>query len=270
MSEEQSQEQVQQSIEKEARVLGWVPKEDFRDGDSWVDAETFVKRGKEINPILRKNNEILLNKLNAATAEIAEVKKAAKEFEAFQKAQADRKVKEITTQLEGLKQARKEAISQGDGDTVVNIEEQIDSLKAEKQAAQEEIKAPKEESKPAEQVLDPLVVGWMEKNTWFGLDRKLTAFADEVGKELNATQPNLRGQDFFDALDDALVEAMPSKFSKKGRTNPVEGGSSNSRPNSGGAKSYKNLPADAKAACDRFVKQGFMTQEDYVRDYDWS
>lgn len=80
----QKQEQLA-AVEKEARLLGWVPKEDFRDGDHWVDAETFVKRGKEINPILRKNNEILLKKLDAANAEVAEVKKVAKEFEKFQK-----------------------------------------------------------------------------------------------------------------------------------------------------------------------------------------
>ena len=65
MSEEQIVEKTEQQIqvEKEARTLGWVPQSEYRDGDHFVDAETFVKRGKEINPILRKNNEILLRKL---------------------------------------------------------------------------------------------------------------------------------------------------------------------------------------------------------------
>jgi hypothetical protein len=33
------------------------------------------------------------------------------------------------------------------------------------------------------------------------------------------------------------------------------------------AETYDNLPADAKAACDDFVKQGFMKREDYVKQY---
>jgi hypothetical protein len=260
-----------EAIEKEARVLGWVPKEDFRDGDSWVDAETFVKRGKEINPILRKNNEILLKKLDTANAEIAEVKKAAKEFEKFQRDQAERKVREISVQLETLKQSRKEAITQGDGDTVVAIEEQIDTLKQEQQTAKEDVKAPKEAQAAVPQVLDPLVVDWMEGNSWFGSDRRMTAMADAIGRELNDKNPNLRGKAFFDALDEELAEAFPDKLGKKERANPVEGSSKGtSRPTPAGARSYKNLPSDAKAACDKFVKQGFMTQEQYIADYDWS
>lgn len=275
MSDEQVVEQVEQSvnpaIEKEARMLGWVPKEEFRDGDSWVDAETFVKRGKEINPILRKNNELLLKKLEKADAEIAEVKKAAKEFEKFQKEQAERKVQEISKQLEALKQSRKEAISSGDGDAVVAIEEQMDSLKEEQQSVKETAKAPKQEPVHETQVLDPLVVAWMEKNTWFGQDRRMTAMADVIGRELNERSPHLRGQAFFDALDEALLEEMPEKLGKKERANPVEGSSKGtSRPTGPKGRSYKDLPADAKAACDRFVKQGFMTQEQYVAEYDWS
>ena len=51
-------------VEEEARAQGWVGKDEFRGSDDdWVDADTFVKRGKEIMPILRKNNEKLLKEL---------------------------------------------------------------------------------------------------------------------------------------------------------------------------------------------------------------
>jgi hypothetical protein len=30
------------------------------------------------------------------------------------------------------------------------------------------------------------------------------------------------------------------------------------------------LPSEAKAACDRFVKQKLMTREQYVADFDWN
>lgn len=273
MTVENEAKSTTEQIEKEARTFGWVPREEFRGSDSeWADAESFVKRGKEINPILRKNNELLLKKLDQATLEMAEVKKAAKEFEKFQREAADRKVKEITNQLEELKQARKEAITANDGDSVVAIEDQIDTLKADKVAAQQEAKEPvKEEPKQSEQVLDPLVVTWMDENPWFGADRRMTVMADEIGKELNLKSPHLRGKDFFDALNEELKEVFPEKLGKKERPNPVEGNSrGSSRPSTGGAQSYKNLPSDAKQACDRFVKQGLMTQEQYVKDFEWN
>lgn len=262
-----------EKVEKEARTFGWVPREEFRGSDAeWSDAEAFVKRGKEINPILRKNNELLLKKLDQATLEIADVKKAAKEFEKFQRDAADRKVRDISEQLDELKQARKDALTANDGDTVVAIEDRIDTLKADKAQAQQEAKEPaKEDPKESAQALDPLVVSWMDENPWFGADRRMTVMADEIGKELNQKSPHLRGQAFFDALNEELKEVFPDKLgAKPGRVNPVESNSrGSSRPAAAVAQSYKNLPEEAKQACNRFVKQGLMTQESYLKDYQW-
>lgn len=264
--------EAQVAIEKEARLLGWVPKEDFRDGDHWVDAETFVKRGKEINPILRKNNEILLKKLEASQMEIAEVKKVAKEFEKFQKEAAERKVAELTKELNSLKEQKKQALSSGDGEAAVALDDAIDALKEEQQQVKE---AAKQEVKPAPvntQELDPLIVDWMGENSWFGSDSKYTRMADAIGADINANYPNLRGKEFFKKLDEELAEVLPQKYQKnKTRSSPVESGSSSgSRPSGTKKQSYENLPSDAKAACDKFVKQGLMTKEQYVQEYDWS
>ena len=51
-------------VEKEARLQGWVPKDEFRGKETdWIDADIFVQRGREINPILRKNNERITKEL---------------------------------------------------------------------------------------------------------------------------------------------------------------------------------------------------------------
>ena len=264
-----SEENAVEAVEKEARILGWVPKEEFRDGDHWVDAETFVKRGKEINPILRKNNETLLKKLDEATREVAEIKKVAKEFEKFQKEAADRKVNELKQELADLREKKKIAISSGDGDAVVTIDEAIDNVKEKQaEAKKEPEKAP--ESKP--QTLDPLVTAWMEDNPWFTSDDKYTRIADTIGVSINQNFPHLRGKAFFEKLDEELAEVLPTKYKKGERGSPVEGSTKGSSRPSGGRnrQTYDNLPADAKAACDKFVKQGLMTKEAYVAEYDWS
>lgn len=264
------QTEVQVATEKEARVLGWVPKEEFRDGDHWVDAEAFVKRGKEINPILRKNNEILLKKLDSANAEIAEVKKVAKEFEKFQKENTEKKVRELQIELADLKEKKKDAVSQGDGAAVVAIDDAIDAVK-EQQAEAKVVKTVETPVVTAPVTLDPIITGWMEENTWFTQDDKMTRIADAIGVSINQNYPQLSGKAFFKKLDEELEDVLPSRYKKVTRISPVEGNTAPGNRGSSKKQSYENLPAEAKAACDRFLKQGMIKSKDaYVLEYDWS
>ena len=278
MSEEIQQEAPQDApeapqFESEARAQGWVAADEFRGSESdWVDAETFVRRGKEIMPILRKNNEKLLKELGEAKKDAAEVREAAKEFREFQKQQFERKTKELESQLEQLKQAKRDAITNGDGDRAIAIDDAMDELKEQRQEAKQDLKAAEEKVKEAPQVTqDPTLNEWMDKNDWFGKDTRLTGMANGLGVELRRENPSLQGKAFLDKLDEELAIMLPEKFGKKRVQNPMEGSSNGTaRPSVGtGKKSYNNLPAEAKAACDKFVKQGLMTKEAYVAEYEW-
>jgi len=271
--QETSQETQVPEVESEARAQGWVAKEEFRGSeDDWVDAETFVRRGKEIMPILRKNNEKLLKELNEAKKAAEEARQAAREFKEFQKDQFERKSKELETQLEQLKQAKREAINLGEGDRAVAIDDAMDQLKEERLVAKEELKKAEEAAKaPPPVTQDPLINDWIERNDWFGKDRRLTTLANAIGTDLRQQDPNLMGKAFLDKLDAELAETMPEKFGKKKTPNPMDGSPNGiNRPSaSKGKKSYDNLPSEAKAACDRFVSQKLMTREQYVAEYSW-
>jgi len=278
MSEEQQQEAPQEGseasqFESEARAQGWVGSEEFRGSESdWVDAETFVRRGKEIMPILRKNNEKLLKELGEAKKDALEVREAAKEFREFQKQQFERKAKDLESQLEQLKQAKRDAITQGDGDRAIAIDDAMDAIKEERLEAKQDLKVAEDKAKEVPQATqDPILNSWMDKNEWFGKDSRLTSVANGLGVSLRQENPNLNGQAFLDKLDAELQEMMPEKFGKKRAPNPMEGSpNGTARPTvSSGKKSYNNLPAEARAACDKFVKQGLMTKEAYVAEYDW-
>jgi len=274
VAETSGQETQEPQYESEARAQGWVAKEEFRGSENdWVDAETFVRRGKEIMPILRKNNEKLLKELNEAKKAAEEARQAAREFKEFQKDQFERKSKDLESQLEQLKQAKREAINLGEGDRAVAIDDAMDQLKEERIIAKEELKKAEEAAKaPPPVTQDPSLNEWIDRNKWFGEDRRLTALANSLGVEIRNENPNLIGQAFLDKLDQELAETLPEKFGKKRTPNPMEGApDGTSRPSaSKGKKSYDNLPAEAKAACDRFVKQKLMTKEQYVADYDWN
>ena len=278
MSEELQQEASQEApeasqFESEARAQGWVAAEEFRGSESdWVDAETFVRRGKEIMPILRKNNEKLLKELGEARKIAEEARESAKEFREYQKQQFEKKTKDLEGQLEQLKQAKRDAITQGDGDRAIAIDDAMDDLKEQRLEAKEDLKAAEEKAKEVPQITqDPILNTWMEKNDWFGKDSRMTGVANGLGVELRRENPSLNGQAFLDKLDSELQEMFPEKFGKKRTPNPMEGSpNGTARPSvSSGKKTYNNLPPEAKAACDKFVKQGLMTKEAYVAEYDW-
>ena len=278
MSEELQQEAPQEApeasqFESEARAQGWVAAEEFRGSETdWVDAETFVRRGKEIMPILRKNNEKLLKELGEARKIAEEARESAKEFREYQKQQFEKKTKDLEGQLEQLKQAKRDAITQGDGDRAIAIDDAMDDLKEQRLEAKEDLKAAEEKAKEVPQFTqDPILNNWMEKNDWFGKDSRMTGVANGLGVSLRQENPNLNGQAFLDKLDSELQEMFPEKFGKKRTPNPMEGSpNGTARPSvSSGKKTYNNLPPEAKAACDKFVKQGLMTKEAYVAEYDW-
>ena len=258
----------------EAGAQGWVAKEDYRGNESdWVDAETFVRRGKEIMPILRKNNEKLLKELKEARSIAEEARSTAREFQKFQKEQYERKAKELEGQLVQLKQAKRDAVSSGDGDRVVEIDDAMDLIKQDVVEARAEATrepTPVVQSPPQP---DENLQAWLDRNDWFGQDKRITDITNTIGKSITEEFPTLKGKAFLDKLDEELATTFPERFGKKKRSNPMDGSAATTtsgRPSSA-KKSYENLPTEAKAACDRFLKQGLIkSKEAYVQEYDWS
>lgn len=274
-TEQEQAPEVNEAVAKEARLFGWVPREEFRGSDDeWVDADVFVKRGKEINPILRKNNETLLKKLEEKSKEIDSIKADVQEFKKFQKESFERKQVELEVQIAELKTRKREAIAEGNGDLVVDIDDQIDEIKeAQREAKEEAKKKPEAEApKAADIPEDPALQAWLGKNTWFGQDTEMTDMANGLGASVRRQFPHLSGQAFLDKLDDKIVEYFPQKvLGNKARGSAVDS-SGDVRGGSGnGKKSYDNLPADAKQACDRFIKNGWIkNKQEYVDSYDWN
>jgi hypothetical protein len=269
---------VDMEILKEAKSQGWVEKDHYRgDPSDWVDAPQFVKRGREILPILRKNNENLQRDLQATKDQLKEFRAAAEEFKRFQADSYQRKVNELNTRLEELKTSRAQAISDGDGAKANALDDALDLTKDEIREAKQAAKVAATPAPAPPPQIEPDLQDWLNTNTWFGQDRRKTAIANGIGESLRLEFPTLKGKAFLEKLDEVLSEEMPERFGgaettpkPKARGSAVESGSGRQPRGSSNAKSYDNLPADAKAACDRFVKQKLMTREQYVADFDWS
>jgi gas vesicle protein len=273
-------EEIDVEVVREAESQGWVPKEKFvsrgHSEAEWVDADVFVKRGREILPILRKNNENLMKDLNATKEQLKELREAAEDFKKFQKESYQRKVEEYEARITQLKESRAQAITDGDGQKVNALDEAIDTVKDEAKQAKQAVKAAetpvKDTELPASKV-EPELQVWLDKNPWFGTDKRLTGMANGVGESLRFEFPNLKGKEFLDKLDEVLEEEFPGRFKgepKKKAESKVESGSGRQSRASSSAHVYENLPADARAACDRYIKQGLIkTREQYLADYAW-
>lgn len=266
--------EVNVEVEKNARHFGWVSKEEFRGNEAdWVDAETFEKRGKEINPILRANNDRLKKELEVTRqkhdSEIAELRAATEEFKTFQKESFERKQKQLQDELLSLKDQRKEAIREGDADLVVELEDRIEDLKEEKSKKVEPVvqQAPLR----TEEQFDPSLADWLGENKWFGGEVEATEIANALGASVRKQFPELTGKAFLDKLDEKLKQRLPEIYENPNQSRSSVDSSTTRGSSSSKKQSYDNLPADAKAACDKFIKQGlFKTKQEYVESYDWS
>jgi DNA repair exonuclease SbcCD ATPase subunit len=273
----QVSEEQEVNYEVEAQKDGWVPEEKYKGPkDNWVDAETFVKRGKEINSILRANNERLKKELEGDrqkhVAELEDVKRTVEEFKTFQKEAFEKKVQTYERQLRELRAARSEATSQEDHEKAAELEEQIDKAKDKIREAKADLEKKPEPKKVETKVEDlaPELKQWLNLNPWYGdADNYLeeTELVTALGASIKKRNPNITGQAFLDLLDEKIDERIPD-LRKKEKKGPSVESSSYSKPSgSRTKKSYSSLPAEAKEACDRFVAQKLMTQDQYVTEY---
>ena len=237
----------------EAKRQGWVPQDEY-DGptEKWVDAETFVKKGKEINALLRKDNEFLKR-------EVAEMKSTMMEFKKFS---ADNEKRAYERALSDLREQKKQAVNQGDGDRLVEVDDAIEELKVQRAKEAQQAKAPSNQ-------IDPSFVEWNDDNKWFGKDAELTEEANMIGETIKRRQPTLIGREFLDEVTKRVKKMYPEKFTNTNRDkpSPVEGTTSNKSSAKTGKYSFSDLPPEAKSACLKFEKQKLLSREEYVRDF---
>lgn len=266
--------EVAPEVLEEAKREGWRPREEWEgDPDIWIDAPTFVKRGKEINIFLRKNNERLQRELANARDEITRQGETLRDFGArFDKMQEtayNRAILELKAQIRVAKRNDEEGVDQ--------LEEQLETLT-------EDAKELKAKPAPAAAQPNPAVFNnWKSENPWYDTDEALRFAADGVAMRLASTRRDLVGKpEFLEEVNGKVKALYPDKFRRKpSPPSPVDSGSSSSAGGGKkGGRGYGDLPPEAKAACDKygrdFVGKGKQYEtvdawrKKYTENYDWS
>lgn len=236
-------------VEAKALAMGWLPQDRFPgDPEKWTSAEEFVRRGEEFLPFIKSENRRLKH-------EIEELRQSVKALDNHHRAIQQREYNAMQAEITRLKA---EAVTAGNGQAYAELERQQTALNA--QAApgvsQQQNSGP-----------PPEFFEWKGRpeNSWYQTDQAMTEAADTFGLGLAARHPNLSPREIYERTTEHIKQAFPHKFQpQRSAKTPVEGGG---RPSANGGKGYNSLPADAKAACDRFVKQKLMTREQYVKDF---
>lgn len=241
------------SVEEQAAAQGWVPQEDFTgDPERWKSAEEFVEVGKKISAVQSERNDKLVRDIEALKREIRENHSASrKEIEAV-------KIDSYNRAIMDLKKQQVEAVRVGDVEEFEKIQDEID--RTEKPAA-------KVEKEPQPNEPTPIFMDWAARNAWYGTNEEASAYADALGPRLGKSGQFDSEKALLEAVAKKVKEVFPELGGKK-KVADVESSQSGGESGKGGKNSYATLPADAKAACDKYVKQGlYKTRDEYVAEY---
>jgi hypothetical protein len=247
-------EELSGDFEREARNMGWLPKEQFPGNpDEWIDAKQFIEKGQQVIPILRANNKRLQRELLTRDQKIGNletaIKNSQKAIETLEKHYTAANKRAIENAKRQLVEQIKEAREAGDTDAEFKLLDQLDVVKDSEKSAKEaeEKKASARQSGGEEEpaALSPDFNRFQEENPWFGEDRKRTKTLLRIGEDLREEGNTKQGYAFMQDCLEVLKKSDES--SERRTTSKVEGSRSGS--SSGGGKSFKDLPADAKQAC---------------------
>ncbi len=237
-----------EAIEAEASKMGWTTKDQFKgDPEKWRSADEFVERGKNMLPIVQA-------KVKRQEAQIDELTRTVKDFAEHMSKTEQRAYDRA---LSDLKQQRKEALAAGDGDTFDKVDDAIDQLKVEAQSKAAKVQAASDS--------DPVYAEWESRQTWLK-DKDMADYGEFVAQRLRNTGEKSTGAEFLELVTRKVKSQFPEKFENPRRTSAasVEGAAPAARK---GGKGYADMPADARAACDRMAKNGFSSDAQAAADF---
>lgn len=293
---------VRAELERRATAMGWSPKDQWRgDPKHWIDAEAFLKRGEEVMPLLQANNrklEIQVHSLSTQLQQATQQLTAAQEsIEVLKGLGAKQTVRDGKARRKELLRQQAEARRDNNTELEVELGEQISELGEVIKGAEEEIEAAPAAKKkgaagtgtgtgtpPAQDPAnDPAYIAWKAENPWFGVDEYRSAIAVAAGQRLkrDPTTAGLVGPAFFSkvseevnkffAVHQAATRTSGSKV--EGAGGGGNGGGSGSDASGGSNHSWNDLPADAKAACERQAQRvvgegrAFKTLAEWKKHY---
>lgn len=244
-------------IEEQASDRGWSPEKEWEgDKDQWVDASTFVRQGELMDRISTQTKQ-----LKSQSSEIGDLKVAMQSLAETNKKIAEN---EYEKAIRDLKSQKTKALEDYDTSTIVEIDEQIASLR---DAKKESEQLPPQ--KPAN-ITHPDVVEWIDKNAWYESDVIMRGAADSLAAEYINLNPSLKDdpKSTLDYVERELKKEFPHKFNSRKRPSATLDSDDSSVTKTKSSKKTKyterHLTAEQKKVVQTIVATGIMTKQEYI------
>lgn len=255
------QEVNDEQIEAEAREMGWSDKDNWRGKpEDWMDAKTFVERGRQILPIVQARNESLTREVNANRTRLAQVEGALRAantaIEALQEAHEEDTKEQVEAARAELRQQLAAASRDGDHDQVAELTDKMTQLNTAAADADDKKGDRRDNRQPPQRTeMPPEIQQWYRQNPDFMNSRRHIALANIVADELRQEGEASTGTMFLDKVAERVEKELGKAGRGVTRVGAGNGGSGRNEDRSNLRKGYSDLPADAKEACDRMAKR---------------
>lgn len=234
------------NMEQQALSMGWRPREEFEgEDDEFIDAKEFVRR------------KPLFDRLEQQSKQLKNVNKTLEQLKGHYTKMRE---VEFNRALAELKAARKQAITDSDGDHFEAIDDRIKEVEKEAQKVLHEANEQVDAPDPAE------FQAWQSKNSWYQKDEAMTAFADRVGikHQADVAAGNLSRLQVLNKVEQAVRAEFPHKFKNPNKDTAPNVGESKTTSSPKG-KTIELDETETKIM-NNFVRQGIMTKEQYIAD----
>ena len=185
-------------------------------------------------------------------------------------------------ELQMAKRAYKEAYEAGDTDAIIEAQQAMQSANIKLMQAKNfklpplqeenfEVQTQQEQrfQQPQVPAPDPKAVAWQERNSWFGQNRGMTAYALGVHEELKSEGVQIGSDDYYRALDRTMRKRFPEAF----QTSVVDGEQkpqgARSKPSTVVAPAVRSTASNKvklKQSQVNLAKKLGLTPEQYVRE----
>lgn len=262
MSEE-LENQVDEAVEPEveetnpemdkARAAGWRPKDEWEgDPDDWVSYKRFNEKGEMISSI-RQLRKALQDQKGAIDQLVDHNKKL--------------EAKRTKEMQDYIKKQKAQAITDGDADRVLELDEMMEQAKEQERTIQ---------SQPPQNNPSPVFTEWTERNPWYENDPDLREEADLIGQAMfqnkmgNGPLSHDDVRKVLDKVTDKVKRMYPEKFenpnkSKPGAVSSSSTTTSSSKPKGKKFSIAKDVPENMQHAVKKMVTLTGMEEHEYIK-----
>lgn len=234
------------AVELKAMEMGWRPLSEFGgDEADFIDAKEFV------------NRKPLFDKIEHQSKQLKNVSKA---LEALKTHYTKVQETEFNRALQALKNERKAALNEGDGEKFERIDDEIKSVETQIEEVRQAANTPAVDAGNPQVFQD-----WLGKNSWYQSTESMRLYADKVGIDLHAK--GLDPETVLVRVSEAVRKEFPHKFTNPNKELAPDVGASRGASR-GSSKDNFQLSDQERQIMNTLIKSDPVrfTKEKYIAD----